>query len=619
MYRKAILVTTLFLIVAFDAARSQDIQFSASAKSVVAEGETFTLSYTVVGQATGFKGPRINGFEVLSGPNSSTMSSIRAINGRTSMTITTTYTYLLQAVREGSYDIPAATVTIDQKSYNSNVVTIRVVKNTAGSGNSQSAPQGSQSQQGQSAQSGSNDVFVKAFVSNASPVMGEGVIATYKIFTRVQIAQLNINKISSFQGFWSQNLLNENDKLVQSRQTIDGELYTVAEIRKVALFPLKSGKLVIEPLELECLAQIRRQTKTKTGDPFFDDFFNDSFFSNSYATIEKKLKSNSLVVNVRPLPTEKRPADFGGAVGNFTFNSSVDKTQYKTNDPITFKFTVTGSGNIQLIDKLPVSFPPDFEAYDPKVTSNVNTTSAGVSGSQVFEYLVIPRKPGKFIIKPVPFTYYDLNKKQYVTLLSAEYTLDIARGSGDQSAVTYSGAGKEDIQYIGSDIRFIVSKPFTLHAAGTRFFGSAFYFLLLAVPLVLFVLMWFYWRKELARRSDTTLMKNRKATRVAIKRLRKAEGFLKQGKQDPFYEEIYQALWGYLSDKFGIPLSELSADTVNDMLKSKNVSEALIGQFSSTLNETEFARFAPGDKILRMDETYQKALEIISRIERELR
>jgi hypothetical protein len=242
-----------------------------------------------------------------------------------------------------------------------------------------------------------------------------------------------------------------------------------------------------------------------------------------------------------------------------------------------------------------------------------------VSGSQVFEYLVIPRKPGKFIIKPVPFTYYDLDKRQYVTLLSSGYTLDVARGSGDQSTVTYSGAGKEDIQYIGSDIRFIISKPFVLHVAGTRFFGSLFYFLLLALPLLLFILMRFFWRKELARRSDATLMKNRKATRVAKKRLRKAEGFLKQGKQEGFYEEIYQGLWGYLSDKFGIPLSELSADTVNDMLKSKNVSEALTEQFIVTLNETEFARFAPGDKILRMDETYNKALEIISRIERELR
>lgn len=617
MHRNALYLTILLLLSAASGLRAQDLQFTASAKPVVAEGETFSLTYTVNGQASGFKGPRINGFDVLSGPNSSTMSSIRSINGRTSMTITYTFTYLLQAVKEGSYDIPGATVTVEQKTYTSNPVTVKVVRNGNAAGSPPGQP-GSPSQQAP-AQPGGNDVFVKAFVSNDNPLMGEEVIVTYKIYTRVQIAQLNINKISSFQGFWSQNLLEENDKLQQSRQNIDGEVYTVAEIRKVALFPLKAGRLVIEPLEMECLAQVRRQNKTKTGDPFFDDFFNDSFFSSSYATVEKKLKSNSLAVNVRPLPTDRRPADFSGAVGNFTFTSAVDKTQYKTNDPVTFKFTVSGSGNLQLIDKLPVSFPPDFEAYDPKVSSNINTTPGGVSGSQVFEYLIIPRKPGKFVIKPVPFTYYDLKKRQYITLLSPEYTLNVARGAGDQSAVTWSGAGKEDIQYIGSDIRFIVSKPFTLNVAGTRFFGSYGFILLLAVPLLLFIGMWFFWRKELARRSDAVLMKNRKATRVATRRLRKADGFLKQGKQEAFYEEIYQALWGYLSDKFGIPVAELSRETVSDTLKVKQVSESLAADFIATLDETEFARFAPGDKILRMDETYRKALEIIAKIERELR
>ena len=621
MYRKVLFVTILLLLAVLPGAWCQDVQFTATVKPVVTVGETFSLTYTVTGQAAGFKGPSISGFDVLSGPNSSTMSSIRSINGRTSMTITYTFTYLLQAVREGNFNIAPATVTVDQKTYTSNPVSVKVVKNDPSGGASQQAPQGApggQQQQGQ-AQSGANDVYVKAFASNANPMMGEGIIVTYKIYTKVQIAQLNINKISSFQGFWSQNLLDDNDKLVQTRQVIDGETYTIAEIRKVALFPLKSGKLVIEPLEMECLAQIRRQTKTKTGDPFFDDFFNDSFFSNSYATIEKKLKSNALVINVKPLPAEKRPADFSGAVGNYTFTSSIDKTQYKTNDPVTLKFTVSGAGNIQLIDKLSAVFPPDFEVYDPKVTSDINTTAAGVSGSQVFEYLIIPRKPGKFTIKPVPFTYYDLKKRQYVTLTSPEYTLNVAKGSGEQASVTYSGAGKEDIQYIGSDIRFIDIKPFTLSRTGSMFFGSPGFLLFILVPLMLFAGMWFFWRKELAKRSDAALMKNRKATRVATKRLRKAEGFLKQAKQDEFYEEIYQALWGYLSDKFGIPLSELSRETVNDTLAAKKVTEGLTGQFIATLDETDFARFAPGDKALRMDETYKKALEIISKIERELR
>lgn len=608
----------LLILAGLNGTAQGDIQFTASAKPVVAVGETFALTYSVNGQGVNFRGPRITGFDVLSGPSMATSSSIRSINGRTSMSINCTYTYLLQANREGTYDVPTASITVDNKTYTSNGLTIKV---TAGGG-TPGGQQGSSprpSAQGQAVQSSSGDVFLKAFVSNANPTMGEGIIVTYKIFTKVPIAQIMINKLSSFSGFWSQNLIKETDKFQQYNQVIDGEQYVVADIRKIMLFPLKSGKLVIDPLELECVAQIKQQNKTKTGDPFFDDFFNDSFFSTSYATIQKNLKSNPLTINVRPLPSEGKPGDFSGAVGSFKFIPEIDKTKLKTNEPINLKFTISGQGNIQLIDKLNVTFPPDFETYDPKVTTNVNTTNTGVSGSQTFEYLVIPRKPGKFTIKPVSFTYYDLARKQYVTQSSPEYAIEVEKGTGDASVVTYSGAGKEDIQYIGSDIRFIDTQPFVLYRAGSFFFGSPLFFVLLGLPFLLFILLLIFWKKQAARRNDALLMRNRKATRVARKRLKKAEDFLKAGRQEEFYEEISLALWGYLSDKFSIPLSDLSMESVHEALTRKNVSEDIVNPFIATLNDTEFARFAPGDKTLKMDEIYREALEIISKIERELR
>ena len=286
------------LLVLFSAGRvqGQEIQFTGSARSTVAVGETFTLTYTLNAQGVGFRGPNIQGFEVLSGPNTSTSSSIRSINGRTSMTITYTYTYLLQATREGSFDIPAASVSVDRKTYTSNTLNIKVVKNASGSsgvsGHGSGGAQGSRNAAESGAGSiGAGDVYVKAFASNANPLQGEGIVVTYKIFTKVPIAQINISKLSSFSGFWSQNLMKENDKLQQTTQVINGEQYVVADIRKIALFPLKSGRLVIDPLELECIAQVRKQTRTRTGDPFFDDFFNDSFFSSNIANVEKNLKS----------------------------------------------------------------------------------------------------------------------------------------------------------------------------------------------------------------------------------------------------------------------------------------------------------------------------------------
>ncbi|HSN50396.1 MAG TPA: BatD family protein, partial [Bacteroidales bacterium] len=444
-------------------------------------------------------------------------------------------------------------------------------------------------------------------------------IVTYKIFTKVPINQITINKLSSFQGFWSQNLIKENEKFNQYSQTINGEKYLVADIRKIALFPLKSGKLVIEPLDLECVAQIKRQTKSRTGDPFFDDFFNDSFFSDAYATVEKSLKSNPLVINVRPLPTADKTADFSGAVGDFTFTTELDKTKVKTNDAITLKCIISGKGNLQLIDKLNITFPPDFETYDPKITSNITTSGAGVSGNQTFEYLIIPRRAGKFKINPISFTYYDLEKKRYITSKSPVYDIEVAKGEGDAGSAVYAGGSKEDIQYIGNDIRHIRKDVPHLKRIGSLFFGSVSFFLLLIIPLLLFLGMVIYWKKQERKRSDGMLMKNLKATKVARKRLKKASNFLRENKQEPFYDEIARALWGYISDKFGIPIAELSMDSVSDALIQRKLPRELADEFIETLNDTEYARFAPGEKSLIMEKIYQKALEIITKIEKELR
>jgi BatD DUF11 like domain len=617
MIKRSYLVFCSFLLIV-SVSMAQEVQFTGNARSAVGVGETFNLAYTLNAQASNFHGPIITGFDVLSGPFSSTSSSIRAINGRTSMSIASTFTYILRANKEGTFEIPAATVMADNKQYRSNIVVIKVVKNAGNVQNtSPGTPGKNNSPNSGVIQSGTNDVFVKAVVDNNNPFQGEGIILTYKIFFKVSITQPNITKPSSFEGFWSQNL--PNVKVNQYNQTIEGEVYRVADLLKVVLYPLKSGKLVIDPFELECVAQYKRQTKTKTGDPFFDDFFNNSFFNESYANVEKTLKSNSVVINVKPLPTSEKPVDFSGAVGNFTLKTDLDKTSTKTNDAINLKCTITGKGNIQLIDKLNINFPPDFETYDPKITNNVSTTGAGASGSQTFEYLIIPRKAGKFTIKPIAFSYFDLEKRRYVTLSSPQYTVDVEKGSGDNTTVTYSGAGKEDIKYIGSDIRHIKNQPFHIQNTGTFFFGSTLFFLLIILPVLFFIVFIIFWKKQEERRSDAVLMKNRKATRIAIKRLKKASAFLKEQKLEAFYIEISQALWGYLSDKFGIPLAELSMDSVHEALVKKNVKDEIIQQFIGTLHNTEYARFAPGEKSMIMEKTYQEALEIITRIERELR
>ncbi|MEI6884734.1 MAG: BatD family protein [Bacteroidota bacterium] len=618
MVFRRLLLTAVFLFM-IAAGFAQDVTFQGSAKSTVSLGESFTLTYTLNSQGADFRGPRITGFDIISGPFTSTSSSIQSVNGRTTMSVRYSFQYILQANREGSFDIPPATITVDRRTITSNSLTIKVVKNGSGQQGTSQGQQYGNTQQQSSPQAGPNDVMLKAYVSNSSPQQGEAITVTYKIYTKVPVSQIAFTKEPSFPGFWSQSLTKEKEKLQQYTQVIDGQQYIVADLRKYTLFPLKSGKLTIEPLELDCQAQIKRQTKSRTGDPFFDDFFNDSFFNTSYTPVEKSLRASALVINVKALPSNGVPDDFAGAVGSFTFRTELDKTKIKANEAINLKCVVSGEGNLQLIDKLNVIFPPDFETYDPKVTNDIRSSDKGVSGSQVFEYLIIPRKPGKFTIKPISFSYYDLRKGKYATLTSPEYTIDVEKGTGEAANVTYSGSNHEEIKYIGSDIRHIKNQAMKLSPSGETFFDSLAFYIWLVFPVIGFFIFILLFRKFSERRSDVVLMKNIRATKVARKRLKKAELYLKEQKQQDFYIEISQALWGYLGDKFSLPLAELSIETVRQTLISKTVNEEIIQNFIDTLNNTEYARFAPGEKSVNMERIYNEALAVISRIERELR
>jgi hypothetical protein len=449
-------------------------------------------------------------------------------------------------------------------------------------------------------------------------MLGEQVLVTYKLYFRINISSPQFNKEPAFPGFWVNNLLKDAKSYKQYEETYHGKRYNVAEIKKYALFPQRSGKLTLEPAEAMCQAQLKAKTQRRSNDPFFDNFFNDPFF-NRYKTVDLDLTTKPVTINVKPLPSQNMPADFSGAVGEFDFSSSLDKNECKANDAITLKFTVSGKGNVELVDKLNVKFPPDFEVYDPKISKKITSTQYSVSGRKTFEYLIIPRNPGNFKIPPVKFSYYSLKKKKYITLQSTEYDITVAKGDGTSSGVAYSNINQKDINYIGTDIRHIkISEPY-LKAIGVFFFNSPAFYIWLIAPLVLFILFVILWKKEFEKRSNIALMRNRKATKVAHSRLKKAYAFMKEGKKDDFFIEISQALWGYLSDKFSIPLSNLSMDTVHETLTGKGVKEESVKIFIDALNNCEFARFAPGDSSGTMENIYNEAVNAISLLESELK
>lgn len=614
---KRFLFFLLFITICFSNVIAEDVKFYVSAPSTVGSGQQFAVTFTVNAAASNLKAPSFKGFSVLSGPNQSSSSSMQIINGRMSQSVSYSFTYYLQAGNEGSYTISPAKITVEGKSYETETFTIKVVKASANAGNQQQQQQQSRQQQNNQASTviGDKDLFLKASVSNASPYLGEQVVVTYKLYTSVAIAQYSINKLSSNKGFWSENLTKENEKPKQYKEYLNGKQYIVAEIRKVALFPQESGKLNVEPLEVEVIAQIQNQRR-RTNSIF--DFFDDPF-SSSVQNVKKVLKANNLSINAKPLPLANKPEDFTGAVGNFTFRSDIDKTELKANDAVNLKFTISGRGNIKLIDKLNIVFPTDFETYDPKINDNINTSENGVSGTKTFDYLIIPRNQGVYTIKPVTFTYFDLNKGKYITLSSPEYTLKVAKGDGKQNNVAMTSVNQEEIKYIGSDIEHIKTKPMLLNKKGEHFFLSDLFFIILLIPFVLFVVALIFRRKHIKLKSNIALLKNRKATKVANKRLKKAKNYLVSKEKDKFYIEISQALWGYISDKFSIPLSDLSMDSVKEALGRQNVSDEIISNFIKTLNNCEFARFAPGDESLTMDKIYKEASDIISKTENELK
>ncbi len=621
--RKPIIFILFILQIVTSATIAQDVVFSASARDVVRTGERFQIIYTLNANGKEFRTPDMKDFMVISGPHTSQSSSIQIINGKVSRSVENSYTLYVVGNKDGIFTIPPATIKVDDKTYKSNAVKIQVVKSNnqaqqQGSSGGSNARSGSSTPSSNSSTDIKDDVFIRVLVDKRNPGQGEQILATYKLYFRINISSPQFNKEPSFPGFWVNNLLKNSTSYKQYEETYKGKRYNVAEIKKYALFPQRSGKLVIEPAEAMCQAQLKTKTQRRSNDPFFDNFFNDPFY-NRYKTVDLNLTTKPITINVKPLPSQNMPADFNGAVGEFDFSSSIDKSECKANDAITLKFTVSGKGNVELVDKLEVSFPPDFEVYDPKISKKITTTQYSVSGRKTFEYLIIPRNPGSFNIPPVKFSYYSLKKKKYITLQSPEYNIIVAKGDGSSSGVSYSDINQKDINYIGTDIRHIKITDSNLKPIGLFFFNSLSFYIWLFAPVVLFILFVVFWKKEFEKRSNAALMRNRKATKVAHSKLKKAHSFMKERKKDEFFIEISQALWGYLSDKFSIPLSNLSIDTVHDIMINKDVKEDSVKTFIDTLNNCEFARFAPGGSADTMENIYNEAVNAISLLESELK
>lgn len=602
---KKIGLLVVFLMTLFSLRAQDDVSFKVICKKQVSVGEQFQVSYELNGDGKNFESPNFNNFEIVGGPFSSSSSSVQIINGSVTKTNTHTYSFYLRAIKEGNFTIPAATITVDKQKVKSTTAEILVTKNANPSGSSNSGTV-----------SNAKDVFLEATTNKKSVYLGEQLILTYKIYYTVPILSPSISKAPSYSGFWTKDISDNNGVLQQSSIIRNNQEYHVATVQEIVLIPQKSGTLTIDPLNISCIAQIKQERQQQRGYDPFENFFGD-IMGSSYTNVKKDLISQPIDIEVKPLPAKDKPASFKGAVGQFTYTSKIDKTEMKSNDAFTVTYTVSGKGNIDLLELPRPNFPPDFEPYDPKITTNTKNNSFGLSGSKKAEYVVIPRASGDFTLNPTEFSYFDPTKNKYVVLESDKYELKVARSANEgSSGIIYAG-GQEAIKIVGNDINHIMSDG-KLQKRGALLFASPLYFIITIVLIAVFAIALVINKRINKFNQNKVLVRNRKATKIAKKRLNNAYNYLKIKDQGHFYEEFSQALWGYISDKLNISRSQLSMDTVKEMMESKNVPEDITNEFIDSLNSCEFARFAPGDPDKKMEDLYEKGLEVITKAEKNL-
>lgn len=606
IYIVALLMASIQLLDA-----QSDVSFKTICKKQVSVGEQFQVSYELNGDGKDFKSPNFTNFEIIGGPFTSTSSSVQIINGSVSRTNTQTFSFHLRAIKEGVFTIPSASITVDRKKITSEPCEINVTASATSSGNYNNNTSNSTNN------SSKKEVFLKATPNKKKVYQGEQILLTYNIYYTIPISQLSVSKSPSYSGFWTKDISDNDGSLQQSSTIIDGQPYNVATIKEMVLFPQKAGELTIEPLELSCLAQIRQQRqRTNTYDPF-EDFFGD-VLGTSYTNVRKEIKSQPITIEVLPLPTANKPNSFNGAVGQFTFTSKIDKNELKVNEAFTLTLTVSGKGNIELLELPKPILPPDFEVYDPKISTTVKNNALGIYGSKKAEYIIIPRVSGDFTLDDIEFSYFNPTLKKYETLKSDIHAIQVQKGESSTSSAIYT-PGQADIKYLGSDIRHINVNDNDLNITGVNFFMSTTYIIIIAGMIVIFVVVLVIYKKVNKFNKNQALVKNKQATKVAKKRLNNAHKYMISNEQNSFYEEFSQALWGYISDKLNIVRSQLSMDSVREIMLSKEVSEDIVNEFVELLNNCEYARFAPGDANKKMDELYQKGIELITKAEKHLK
>ena len=610
---KRLLFPVMLILLAGVRAVAQDVSFTAQAPQAVVVGERFRITYKVnTRDAKEFRAPDMKSIQILTGPATSTSSSTTIINGQRSSSTTITYTFTVVASEEGVVELDGATIKANGNQVTSNKLTIKVLPPDQVTQNQGTQGQGSgtarQQSSGQGAStSGNDDLFMLVTVDKTTVYEQEALLLTYKIY---KLPSVDLQTMSRSMPDLKNFHVQEVELPQQKEFTLEhynGRNYQTVIWSQFVLFPQHSGELEIPATTFEGV--IAQRVENNSGD-IFDMFFN----SSRYVEVKKELVARSIKINVKPLPQGKTGAFYGG-VGDFNISSTISSTDVTANDAVTVRVILSGTGNLKLVKTPEIKFPQDFDIYDPKVDNKYTIKGGRQTGNKVYEYLVIPRHAGQYTIPALEFQYFDPKSGSYKTVKTDEYTLNVAKGQGgSESQTSVSYVNKEDLKYVGQDVRFH-STPIKLKSDSSQFFGSFLFWLCLALPFIILLSVIAISRKRIADNANVAKVRAGKASSVATKRLKVARKLMKENRKDEFYDEMMRALLGYFGDKLSIPVAKLSKDNIEAELRRRNVPDEPIKQVIGLLDDCEFARYAPGDDTGRMDRLYDQAAGVIGQIE----
>ncbi|GJG35520.1 hypothetical protein PRLR5107_12340 [Prevotella lacticifex] len=558
-------------------------------------GSKFQIEYVIdASDVSAFRLGNIpEGIEILYGPNQSEVSSYQYVNGHLSGSTTVTVSYVAMATRGGNFTIPPAMVVANGRRMSTESMRVRVNGSAPAAATAQS--RGGGREEKTVGNPGHGDLFILVSASKTHVHEQEPVMLTYKVYTTLNLTQLN-GAMPDLKGFHTQEV-----KLPQQKnfhmETFRGKTYNTVTWSQYIMYPQMTGSLKIPSI-------------TYHGIVMEEDRSEDAFFTGGgYKEVPRDVTAPGITIQVDPLPA--KPKDFSGGVGKFNISAQLAKTEVRAGDPINLRLVLSGTGNLKLVKEPAVQIPSDFDKYDTKITDKTKLSEAGVEGNMIYDYLFVARKEGTYTIPAIRFTYYDTGSNSYKTITTQPFTIKVDKGNGNGGMSDFDSDENKDI-------RPIKTGNTSVHKIGDFFFGSVAYWAIIIVLLAVFAFLFYSFRKTVLMRSDIVGMKRNNANKIATRRLRRADELMLKGKSSEFYDEVMRALWGYVSDKLSIPVEHLSSDNISEKLSTLGVDDNTINKFTGALHECEFERYAPGDTKGNMDRTMESAMTAIMEIENSL-